>query len=310
MKIRIEDIGTFVAVVNENGFIAGSKRLGLAKSAVSKRIADIEARVGARLIQRSTRSFCLTEAGRIFYDRAIQLLEDFDNLENFAHNNTGQLTGKLRVSSPMSFGIQYLSPLFGKFLSQHEQLQIDLDFNDRMVDVIAEGYDLAVRISRMNDSSLVARKITRISHVTVASPAYLEKFGTPKRPRDLVKHKGVIYSNVDEQSYWRYVTTNPDDNVKASDIRSVFRVNNGEALREVAIAGCGIAALPTFIVHNAVREGKLKVILKGFEREPIDLYAVYPSRKNLPLKVRTFVDFLQKEFQSGPYWEKDVFGKG
>lgn len=307
MSDRLEELRTFVAVVDAKGFGAAADRLGLVKSAVSRRIKDLEERLGVQLINRTTRQISLTETGAEFHGRSLRILADLQEAEDMASVGGAVPTGQLRVTAPMSFGTHCLAPALPAFLEAHPLISLDVELNDRMVDVVGEGFDLALRISRLKDSTLVARKLAPIRHAACASPAYLRLHGAPKVPQDLARHHGIAYSNVDARLYWQFREPGGEDPVSV-DVPTRLRLNNGDAIREAAVAGLGVAVLPTFIAHRAVVEGDLRVILPDCARPPIALYALYPSGRNLPAKVRSFVDFLAARFGPTPYWDKDVLG--
>jgi DNA-binding transcriptional LysR family regulator len=209
--------------------------------------------------------------------------------------------GKLRISAPVSFGSHCLGPIITEFMSRFPHLQVELELEDRLIDLVAGGFDVAVRISRLKDSSLIARKIVTIHHVVCGSPDYLRRRGRPKLPEDLRKHTTLRYSYVDD--YWEFAKN------EALSPPAKFRCNNGDTLREAAIAGGGLAYLPTFIVHQAVADGRLKVCLSGFEKDPIALHAVYPSARHLSANIRVFIDFLVEKFGTNPFWDKAIVVK-
>lgn len=301
MPDRFEDIRTFVAVVQGQGFNAAADRLGLVKSAVSRRIRDLEDRLGTRLIDRTTRKINLTESGGEFYERGLRLLADLEEAENLASTGSQEATGRLRIAAPVSLTVHCLAPVLCEFMDLHPKLHIDVETNDRMVDIVSEGFDLAVRVSRLKDSSLIARRITTIRHVCCASPRYLDQHGRPQTPGDLREHAGVAYSNVDPRHYWMF-----KDN-ESVEARGRLAISNGDAVREAAIAGAGIVMLPTFIAHRAIARGELEVILKPFLRSPIGMYVVHPSSRNVSAKVRLFIDFLVSRFGEAPFWDRDIF---
>ncbi|WP_035373385.1 LysR family transcriptional regulator [Pseudoduganella violaceinigra] len=291
MQDRYEDLRTFVAVVEAEGFSGAALRLGVVKSAVSRRISELEDRLGTQLLVRSTRSMSVTEAGATLYERALRLLEDLHDAETEVASGSSALRGKLRVAGPMSFGVMCLAPLAAEFADQHPDLAVELDLNDRIVNIVNEGFDLAIRISRLKDSSLVARSIASVEHTLCASPAYLAAHGVPRMPHDLLAHRGLAYSNLEESAYWSFC--DPAGGPAFSvEVRSPFRVNNGAALREAAIQGHGIAYLPHFIVAQAIARGELRPLLEDWRKPSVEVYAVYPTRRNLPLRVRAFIDFL------------------
>ncbi|MGW8390248.1 LysR family transcriptional regulator [Pseudoduganella sp. HUAS MS19] len=299
MQDRYEDLKTFVAVVEAEGFSGAAARLGVVKSAVSRRISELEDRLGTQLLVRSTRSMSVTDAGALLYERALRLLDDLHDAEAEVSSGSTALRGKLRVAGPMSFGVMCLAPLAAEFAARHPDLAVELDLNDRIVNIVNEGFDLAIRISRLKDSSLVARSIASIEHTVCASPAYLAEHGMPGTPHNLASHRGLAYSNLDETAYWSF--RDPSNGASFSvDVRSAFRVNNGAALREAAVQGHGIAYLPHFIVAQAIARGELRPLLEGWRKAPVEVYAVYPTRRNLPLRVRAFIDFLVARYAGNP----------
>lgn len=293
---KLETLQTFVAVVEAEGVSSAASKLGLAKSAVSRRLQELESSLKTQLIYRSTRSFSLTPEGSQFYESCLRIIEDLNEAEYNITKHSNSLVGTLRVTAPMSFGILQMAPLIADFLSIHKDLKLELDLNDRMVDIIAENFDVGIRISRFEDTSLIGRKISTITHIAVASPSYLKKMGTPKSPEDLNGHKGLLYSNKDPKDYWQFDSKKPNSKVDVSKISCSLKINNGDAIREAAIAGLGIAILPSFIVDKAISNGKLKAILQDYQKSPLYLYAIYSSKKNTSAKVNAFVEFLLKNF--------------
>jgi DNA-binding transcriptional LysR family regulator len=298
MRDKFEDIRTFVAVVQARGFAQAGKRLGIAKSAVSRRVNDLENRLGTRLLNRTTRQLSPTPAGDDFYQRGVRLLADFQDAEDAVSSGSNEPAGKLRISAPVSFGSHCLGQIIPEFMSRFPRLQVELELEDRLIDLVASGFDVAVRISRLKDSSLIARKIVTIHHVICGSPEYLRRRGRPKLPEDLHEHTTLRYSYEDD--YWKFTKN------ETLFGPSKFRCNNGDTLREAAIAGGGLVYLPTFIVHEAVKDGRLEICLSGFEKDPIALYAVYPTARHLSPKIRVFIDFLVEKFGEDPFWDKEI----
>ena len=307
MLDRFEDLRTFVAVVENQSFARAANRLGIVKSAVSRRVRDLEERLGVRLINRTTRQVGLTAAGALLYERCLELLSALEQAEEAVSAAAASLTGAIRVSAPMSFGIHCVAPAVADFLDRNAAVSIELFLDDRIVDIVGEGFDLALRIANLPDSTLIARRIGPVSHALCASPAYLARHGTPASPDDLRHHRGIAYSNVKPTAYWRL-----RDPVSGRDIdvqvQCPLQCNNGDAIREAAIAGFGIAALPTFIVHDAVKRGELHVLLADHRRMPVPLHAVLPPGRHIPRRVRALVDFLVQRFGPLPDWDKDVYG--
>lgn len=300
MADRFEDLRVLVAVVSAGGFAAGADRLGVAKSAVSRRIRELEDRLGARLFDRTTRRVQLTEAGREFHDRAVELLAGLEQAEEAASSASGELKGRIRVAAPVSLTTHCLAPAVGRFLDRHPAVSLSIDTDDRMVDLVRDGFDLAIRIARLPDSSLVARRLVTIRHACVASPALLERLGTPQTPGDLSRFPGVTYSNVEPTYYWTFA----DDVVPSMTSR--LHLSNGDAIREAAIAGLGVAVLPTFIAHQAIRRGALSIVLAQHMRPPIAMYALHPSMRNQTARARAFIDFLVDEFAGEPFWDRGL----
>jgi DNA-binding transcriptional LysR family regulator len=302
MANQFEDLRTFVAVVDGKGISAAARELKLVKSAVSRRLGELEDRLGTRLLNRSTRTLALTDSGAAFYARAVRVLADLQEAEAEASKGALQAVGKLRIAAPVSFTIHCLAPALPRFMQAHPDLELDIDTNDRMVDIVAEGFDVALRIGVLKDSSLIAHRISPIRHALCASPAYLRRHGRPKAPRDLARHAGIIYSYVDPRAYWAFKDR------ESVDVPTRLALSNGDAIREAAMAGCGVAYLPAFLIYQAVQRGELEVLLPQFGRDPIALNAVFPSNRNVATKVRRFVDFCVTEFGVDPFWDRAVFG--
>jgi DNA-binding transcriptional LysR family regulator len=301
MTDKLEDIRTFITVVQARGFAQAGRRLGIAKSAISRRVNDLEDRLGSRLLNRTTRQLSMTPAGAELFERGLRLLADFQEAEDAVSIGSNEPTGRLRISAPVSFGSHCLGQIIPEFMSRFPRLQVELELEDRVIDLVGSGYDVAVRISRLKDSSLIARKIVTIHHVICGSPDYFRRRGRPKGPEDLHNHTTLRYSYVDD--CWEFTK---DEMLSPP---SKFRCNNGDTLQKAAIAGGGLAYLPTFIVHEALADGRLEVCLSGFEKDPIALYAVYPTTRHLSAKIRVFIDFLLEKFGTDPFWDKAIGAK-
>ena len=300
---RFEDMEIFARVVEAESFTGAADRLGLAKSLVSRRVSRLEERLGTRLLARTTRRLALTEAGRAFYERARRLLEETAEAEASAMATAADLRGRLRIAAPMSFGQLHLAPAVGRFLADHPEVEIDVDLNDRFVDLVGEGYALAIRIGRLKDSSLVARRLAPARMVLCASSGYIARRGRPKVPADLARHDCLLYTNRSSGDAWRF---RAGGRTMSPQIRARIVANNGDFLARAAIDGLGIALLPSFIVYEALEKGTLEAIPCG---EPIDdsaVHAVLPAGHDPPLLVRRFVDFLVETFGTEPYWDKQA----
>ncbi len=309
MKDRFEDLRTFVAVAEARCFVKAAGQLGVVKSAISRRIQELEDRLGARLLNRSTRGVSLTDTGRTFFERATVALAALEEAEGAASHEATKPVGNLRILAPASFGRLHLMPIVCNFLEQHDRLSIDVSLNDEVVDLVAEGFDMAVRIGRLPDSNLSARSLGPIRRIACASPSYIARFGAPKQPSELAFHQGIQYTNVEPHKFWRFLDPRTGREESVS-VRSRLRVNTGDALCQAALSGVGITVLPTFIVHRLVASRGLIPVMLPFEKVPAELHVVFPSRKPVPAKVRAFVDFLASKYTQHLQWERDVFGVG
>ena len=301
---RFTAMGTFVCVADTGSISGAAERLDVAKSAVSRRLRDLETHLGVELLHRTTRHLALTPSGEAFYHRARRLLADLDEAEEAVTREHGELTGTLRVAAPLSFGLMHLQPAVAAFMTLHPGVEFDLDLDDRESDLVVEGFDLGIRLARLPDSTLMARKLAPIRNVAVASPDYLARRGTPAQPADLADHDCLVYSNVPESRVWGYT----DDRGRWQSVRGRrrLRVNHGDFLREAAISGAGVAIEPTFIVHRAVADGRLVPILTDVAWPEIGAYAVYPQTRHLSARVRAFIDFLAERFAGDPYWDRHL----
>ncbi|CAM3852211.1 LysR family transcriptional regulator [Litorimonas haliclonae] len=300
---RYEEIEAFVRTIEAGSFTQAAKQLGLSKSAISRRLSDLEDRLGTQLVQRTTRSLSLTEAGDSLFQRGVGLLADWNEAEADAASENCALAGRIRLAAPLSFGVQYLGPAILDFLELHPDVDFDIDFSDRQIDLISEGVDVAIRIGELNDSTMVARKLAPVEMLAVASPAYLEKQGYPNRPKDLIGFNELRYSNKTRKS-WAY--SGPNGETGEVEIPSSLRANNGTFLTEAAIAGQGITISPSFFLCEAVQSGKLEIVLPDYSWAEVTVYAVYPPTRHLSLRVRTWVDFLVERFKGTPPWAIEI----
>ncbi|WP_448205482.1 LysR family transcriptional regulator [Azospirillum sp. sgz302134] len=302
---RLDDMLAFIKVVDTKSFTAAAERLNLSKSVVSRRIAELENRLGARLLNRTTRKLSLTEVGQAYYERCTRIIADLEEAEQAVADLHSAPRGRLRVNAPVSFGYKHLAPAVAEFLERHPSIEIEMDLNDRYVDLIDEGYDLAVRIGRLRDSSLIAKRLAPARAVVCASPSYLETHGTPSVPEDLASHNCLIYTNVPTAEQWQFRV---DGEVRSVRVSGSLRANNGDLLCAAAVAGVGIAALPTFLCGDALASGALKCLLLDCYSLESNVYAVYPQNRHLSPKVRVFVDFLAERFGPRPYWDCALVG--
>ncbi|WP_112945230.1 MULTISPECIES: LysR substrate-binding domain-containing protein [unclassified Rhizobium] len=297
--IRIEGITAFVSVVESGSVSEAARRLRLSKSVVSERLAELERSLGGMLLHRTTRKLTLTEDGTAFLERAARIVREIEDATAEMAERRGTLSGPLRIAAPVTFGRMHLGPALYPFLAKHPEIQLVLDIDDRRVDVSSEGYDAIVRNGPIVDSRLVVWKLSRSRRLLVASPDYLKRHGTPKTLNDLDGHKGIFYTNRGV-SDWRFQTPDGAIVVRASQ---VLGMNNGDMIRDAAVAGLGIALLPAFIAGPAVSEGLLAEIDVGYRPEAEFIYMAHPEGRNPSAKLRAVADHLRKTFGDPPYWD-------
>ena len=261
---------------------------------MSKYVGEVEDRLGVRLFNRSTRRLSVTEAGQRYYERALPLLEEFTELVDSVTGEQTRPRGLLRISAPVTFGEMKLSPLMPRFLEQYPDIRVELQLNDRMIDMLEEGIDVLLRIGGVDDSSLIARHIKNLPLVLCASPSYIETNGCPQSAQDIGQHNCIIDSNFRIGKQWPIIS--PQGATDSIEVSSRVAANSPRAVLEIAIAGGGIAMIPKFIVDDAFKDGTLREILPGYSILEFGLFAIYPHRRYLPKKVRCFVDFTIAEF--------------
>jgi DNA-binding transcriptional LysR family regulator len=298
---RSLEMAAFVAVVDAGSFVAGADALRISKTAISRHVDALEQRIGVRLLHRTTRRLSLTDEGRLFYQRARDILAATDDAEAEVSSRTQAPGGLIRVNVPLSFGMSHLAPLWGRFMAVYPQIDLDITLNDRLVDLVDEGYDLAVRISALPDSSLVSRKLATTEMLMCASPGYLAVRGTPGHPRDLAQHRVLAYTGLAGRDEWRL--DGPGGEVVVRTRPRVYS-NNGDTCLAIAMNDGGIILQPSFMVSDDLDRGRLVRVLPEYRSRQLGIYAVYPSRKQLPLKVRCLVDFLVESFQTPPWLTK------
>jgi len=290
----MDELEVFVTVVEGQGFSAAAKRLETTPAAVSRRVKALEERLGVRLLQRTTRKVQLTEAGDLYFREVSRLLGDLKAVEQQLEAVTSQPTGDLRIVAPMSFGQRRLAPVVARFAAMHPKLRVILKLEDRETDIVSEGFDLAIRIAYPSDSSLVARAIGTVPRYFCASPEYLARHGTPRTPRDLLQHHCLHYNVISEREEWTFGGPQGDETIV---IKAAFCCNNGEVLAQAAMHGLGITLLPDFIIEDALSDGRLVRILEGRERSPLVLSVLYPSRRHVPAKTRSFIDYAVEQLR-------------
>jgi len=294
-------IPVFVAVVENDGFSAASRAIGISKSAVSKRINQLENHLGVRLLHRTTRKLSLTEAGERYFEHAAQALTAAGQAEDAVTELQGEPQGKLKISSPMSFGRLHVAPLIPIFMQRYPKILIDLVMDDRNIDLVAEGFDVAIRSGDMPASTLIARKLAPLRQVLCASPDYIDRYGMPVTPSELSERNCILFSYSGDANEW---TLNKDGKAEAVLVSGSYRVNNSEAILVALREGIGIGRLPTFVAGPDLREGNLVRILESYNIPDHTFYAVFPERQYLPAKVRAFLDFSINYFGGDqPYWD-------
>jgi len=297
----IDGMRTFAAVASEGSFTRAAERLDMSPQLASKYVGQLEARLGVRLLNRSTRQLSLTEAGRAYYDRVRQVLADIDDMENAVGDMTARARGTLRINAPMSFGHRHLARAVAEYQDVQPEVEVDLSLNDRVVDIVSEGFDLAIRIGRLTESSLVARTLAPVRLVVCGSPEYFQRRGTPETPEQLADHDCLRYAYSADSDHWHFERGGRRHSVR---VRGTYSANNGDALRVAALAGRGIVLQPTFIVGDDIRDGRLRAVLNDYHVTELSVHAVYAHRQYLSAKVRTLVDFLADYFGSPPYWDR------
>lgn len=300
---RLDCDRMFVAVLDTGSFAAAAARLGTSTGQASKLVSRLEADLGVQLLKRTTRALSATEAGRAYFERIRALLEEFDALDASVRNASGAPSGRLRITAPLTFGVNRLVPMLMPFANEFPEIQIDVSFSDRVVNLVEEGFDVAIRIGKPGDSSLIARRLCDVRIVLVASPAYLAARGEPQTPADLAEHECIIDTNFRDPLNWR-LRPEPDGEYASFPVTGRMSFSNAEACVAAARAGMGIARIPSFIAGDALRDGELKLLLAPLEEEKIGLFAIYPPARHLAVKVRSLVDFLAGAYRTGPDWER------
>jgi len=295
-------IPVFAAVIEQGSFSKAAEKLGITKSAVSKRISSLEGQLGVKLLHRSTRQLSLTEAGEHYFKYAAQALDAAKHAENAASKLQQTPQGTLRISTPMSFGHLHVAPIIPKFLTQFPQISIHMDMKDTWSDIINEGFDIVLRAGTLPDSSLFARQLAPLHSVLCASPEYLNQYGIPHSPQELLQHNCILYTYHTVINEWVFVKNDEQQTVQ---ITGNYQVNNSEALQESLVQGLGIGRLPTFIAGNTIKSGKLLPVLCDYKMPFKTIYAVFPEKQYLPEKVRLFINFLLENFGGDkPYWDQ------
>jgi DNA-binding transcriptional LysR family regulator len=296
-----DEMTSFVRVVEAGSISKAAEQMGMAKSGVSRRLADLETRLGVSLMHRTTRRSHLTDAGRAYYEGAVKLLSDVAELDAVVADSEASLKGRLRLAAPLSFGLCHLAPAIEEFMNTHPGVLIDIDFSDRQIDLVARGVDLAIRIAELRDSGLRARRICPIRLMLCASPAYLDQFGAPETPADLSDHR-ILHYDIGGGPVLRLADGRGGEQQVHLEPRLV--ANNGDFLCDLAIAGHGIILTPSFIAWRAIAAGELVPLMPGHWPPHLNAYAVYPKTRYLSRRARVFIDFLAERFGENPYWDQ------
>ncbi|HYR26726.1 MAG TPA: LysR family transcriptional regulator [Aquabacterium sp.] len=297
---RFLELQTFTAVVDAGTFVKAADALGLSKAAVSRYVAELEARLGVRLLHRTTRRLSLTEEGQRFYMRSKELLAGLEEAEAEATSRSEAASGRLRLNAPVTFGILHLAPLWGRFMAQHPKVTLDVTLSDRVVDLVDEGYDLAIRIAALPSSTLISQRLATTRMVLCASPGYLKAHGVPHHPAELVGHAVLAYTYWSTRDEWHF--EGPDGPVSVRT-HPCLHTNSGDTCRAAALADQGIILQPSFLVGPDLAAGSLIELMPAYRSGEIGIYAVYPTRRHVPPKVRALVDFLAAHFSaSGLPW--------
>ena len=297
---QLEDMAMFVRVVEAGSITKAAEQLNIAKSAVSRRLKELETRLGSQLISRTTRQSNLTQAGEQYYQKVHHILSEVDALNEETSGTPTRIEGTLKMTAPLSFGLMHLNDVIDEYANQHPELKFELEFSDRHTDLIEEGFELAIRIRELQDSSYQAKRLALIRYALCASPEYLERMGTPKTLDDLSEHEFLQYGMskssaielIDKQGKKHQVAVN-----------GKIKANNGDFLREMAVKGHGIAFLPTFITYQALISGELVPILQQYQLPTLNAYAVYPKNRFLSQRCRYLIDFIAERFGDNPYWD-------
>lgn len=297
---RLDELRLFVAVAEALSFVGGARRVGVSPAQASKAIARLEDRLSARLLNRTTRDVSLTDTGRAYLERARELVEEFEALESSVRDVAGP-RGLLKVTAPTSFGSVELECVILEFARTYPEVSLEVSLTDRVANLVEEAYDVAVRITRMSDSSLVARKLGEARVVTCAAPDYLQRNGVPKEPSDLAREEAILDLNLADPALWAFGRGAARTEVR---VHGRLRLSNAEACLAAARYGFGIARAPAFAAAEDLRAGRLTTLLCDFEPEPMPIYAVYPHARHLSAKVRVFVDHLVRHFAGVPRWEQ------
>ena len=290
----VREIRSFIAVVEAGSFVGAAEVCGLSKQAVSRHVGELEHRLGQRLLNRTTRRLSLTTAGSAYFERVRKIVDELDGLEQELSSGRAEPVGRLRVAAPLTFGILQLAPLWGPFLERYPKISLDVDLNDRIVNLVDEGYDLAIRIADLPSSSLIGRTLASTRMVLCASPTYLHTHGTPGSLDELRNHRIISYTYLLSGDEWEFI--GPDGATDRVRVHPRLHTNSGDTCRAAALAHQGIVYQPSFLVSSDLQAGRLVELLPDYKGRVVGIYAVYPSRDYLPMKTRLLIDYLTSAF--------------
>jgi DNA-binding transcriptional LysR family regulator len=300
---KLTSMIVFTKVAKAGSFAAAAKELSLSRAMATKHVMQLENSLGIRLLNRTTRNLNLTEVGAVYLERCLQILDDIEETELSVTRLQTEPRGTLRLNATPFFGAYHLAPAIAAYTEAYPDVNVELVLQAGYVDLIEEGFDLAIHLDSLHDSSLIARKLGSSQRVVCGSPGYFKKRGIPETPDDLKKHNCLVNSSLPPRDQWQF--SEPESGkITVVKVAGTMEANVADALRMAAISGLGLVLLPTYMVGQDLRKGRLQAVLKDFIPAPLEIHAVYPHRKHLSAKVRTFVEFLHERFQPTPYWEE------
>ena len=299
---RLVSMAVFKQTVEAGSFAAAARYFGISPEMAGNHVRGLETHLGVRLLNRSTRRLNLTEAGGIYYERCTRILTDIQEAEAEVGVLQASPRGLLRVTAPVTFGVLHIAPAVSEYMARYPEVKLDVGVSDRHVNLIEEGYDLAIRVGELQDSNLVARRLTSFHLIVCAAPAYLQRAGYPERPTDLIRHACLIYREIETPDAWRF--QGPDGSVETVRVSGPLTSTNPTFLHRIALAGHGVIIGPSFAFGTDITEGRLVPLLTGWRSRELPIHALYPHRPLLSAKIRTFVDFLAERFAPEPEWER------
>lgn len=291
---RFIEMEAFNAVVDTGSFVKAADSLNTSKAAISRYVSDLETRLGVRLLHRTTRKLSLTDEGQVFFLRSKELLSELNNAELEITSRNVIASGLIRINAPVTFGIKHLSPLWGQFLNRYPEIKLDITLADRIVDLVEEGYDVAIRVASLPNSTLISKKLSSTRLILCASPAYLNKSGTPQHPHELTHHSIIAYSHFSTKDEWYF--NGPEGQVSVKTNPRIHS-NNGDTCRSVALKGLGIILQPSFLISEDIQSGALIELMPQYRSIELGIYAIYASRKHLAPKIRVLIDFLAENLK-------------